>query len=429
MKLKILIVTAYFPPLNVIASLRTYSWAKYWSQLGCEVTVLTTPKEPRYSTINLPKGDYQVVEVPVPFFTDIGRQYVHNPKYTGIFQKLKYTSIVQRLRNTGAFNGSRMPDIHDLWALKVVSFLKTVQWDVVVTTGGPYSVHIIGFFLKKRGLVRRWIVDWRDLWTDNHMFDGLPILRQIERNIENTLHRTCDIITTVSPPLARILRKNTTKPVHVIYNGFDPDDYLSLPTEPIFPQDEIFRIVHTGSIYERRDHRLLFRAIKLLEDQNILVNNPLKVIFAGYYLPFLDLTIEQENVKQYVEFRGLVPRPDALRMQRDADALLLVDMKSEGILTGKVFEYLVAGPPILVVGGDAQSSAGALVEECKRGRNYQTDVKALASDLIHLLHEKRHKRDTGNKSINIANLAPEILQFSREQQARRMLDIIQEIVV
>jgi glycosyltransferase involved in cell wall biosynthesis len=393
------------------------------------VTVLTTPKEPRYSTINLPKGNYQVVEVPVPFFTNIDRQYVHNPKYAGIFQKIKYTGIVQRLRNTGAFNSARMPDIHDLWALKILPFLKTVQWDAVVTTGLPYSMHIIGFFLKKRGLVRRWIVDWRDLWTNNHFFDGLPILRQIEKNIEKTFHRTCDVITTVSPPLARILRKSTTKPVHVIYNGFDPDDYLSLPTQPIFPQDGIFRIVHTGPIYEKRDPRPFFRAIKLLEDQNILINNPLKVIVAGYYFPFLDLAIEQEGVKQYVEFRGLVPRPDALRMQRDADALLLVDMKSEGILTGKVFEYLVAGPPILVVGGDAQSSAGALVEECKRGRNYQTDVKALASDLIHLLHEKRHKRDTGNKSINIANLAPEILQFSREQQARRMLDIIQEVVV
>ncbi|RMG05813.1 MAG: hypothetical protein D6735_04905 [Acidobacteria bacterium] len=179
--------------------------------------------------------------------------------------------------------------------------------------------------------------------------------------------------------------------------------------------------MYTGSIYAERDPSPLFRAIKLLEDQNILINNPLKVIVAGYYFPLLDLAIEREGVKQYVEFRGLVPRPDALRMQRDADALLHLDIPSEGILTGKVFEYLVAGPPILVVGGNAQSSVGALVEECQRGKNYRTDVEALASDLIHLLHEKRHKRDIGNKTINIANLAPEILQFSREEQARKML--------
>lgn len=44
-KLKILIVTHSFPPLNKIGSLRPYAWAKYWSWIGHEVCVLTTKKE------------------------------------------------------------------------------------------------------------------------------------------------------------------------------------------------------------------------------------------------------------------------------------------------------------------------------------------------------------------------------------------------
>ncbi|RMG05815.1 MAG: hypothetical protein D6735_04915 [Acidobacteria bacterium] len=68
MKPKILIVTAFFPPQNSIASLRSYSWAKYWSQSGYNVTVLTTPKTLHYANINIPKADYQVLEIPIPFF-------------------------------------------------------------------------------------------------------------------------------------------------------------------------------------------------------------------------------------------------------------------------------------------------------------------------------------------------------------------------
>ena len=33
-KLKILIVSCFFPPLNVIGGMRVYFWAKYWSKDG-----------------------------------------------------------------------------------------------------------------------------------------------------------------------------------------------------------------------------------------------------------------------------------------------------------------------------------------------------------------------------------------------------------
>ena len=37
--MNILIVSHYFPPGNSIAALRPYSWAKYWSRMGHQVTV------------------------------------------------------------------------------------------------------------------------------------------------------------------------------------------------------------------------------------------------------------------------------------------------------------------------------------------------------------------------------------------------------
>jgi hypothetical protein len=43
--MKLLIITYFFPPLNSIASLRLYSFAKYLTEFGLDVTVFTTPKK------------------------------------------------------------------------------------------------------------------------------------------------------------------------------------------------------------------------------------------------------------------------------------------------------------------------------------------------------------------------------------------------
>ena len=42
--MNILIVTYNWPPRNAIGAHRPYSWAKYWSALGANVTVLTAKK-------------------------------------------------------------------------------------------------------------------------------------------------------------------------------------------------------------------------------------------------------------------------------------------------------------------------------------------------------------------------------------------------
>jgi glycosyltransferase involved in cell wall biosynthesis len=146
-----------------------------------------------------------------------------------------------------------MPDHHDLWALRSLPAVSAQKWDVVISTGGPYSTHLVGYILKRRGKADRWGVDWRDLWTDNHIYPGLPLVRMVERYAEHKFHQHADVITTVSEPLAAKLRLKAGNKVKVIYNGFDPEDYENLPVARIFPEDGVFRIVYTGTLYPGKD--------------------------------------------------------------------------------------------------------------------------------------------------------------------------------
>ena len=71
--MQILIVTHYFPPENTIASLRPYSWAKYWTRSGHQVTVLTTQEPIAEQNLSLPLPDCEILRVFRPTILNRGR--------------------------------------------------------------------------------------------------------------------------------------------------------------------------------------------------------------------------------------------------------------------------------------------------------------------------------------------------------------------
>jgi len=436
--MKILIVTAYFPPQNSIASLRPYSWAKYWSRWGHDVTVLTTLKLPHPSNSPMPYTGFRVLEVPVPGVSAIrsalrkldGRE--SSLPVGGDLAPLQSSSLpssnpLRRLTTTlrlryGIFASCRMPDHHDLWALRSLLAVSAQKWDVIISTGGPYSTHLVGYILKRRGNTGRWGVDWRDLWTDNHIYPGLPLVRMVERYAEHKFHQHADVITTISEPLAAKLRLKAGNKVKVIYNGFDPEDYENLPVARIFPEDGVFRIVYTGTLYPgKRDPTPLLRAIKILDEQGKISPRQLQVVMAGANADVSDMA-QREGVSAYVHYAGFVPRQDALRMQRDADALLFLEFEApgvEGILTGKLFEYLFVQTPIIAVGISKDSAAGQIIENSGRGRAYGKDIQKLADELLQML-----KTGARSQREQPGELHLDIRQFSRAAQAERLLALV-----
>lgn len=431
--MRILIVSVFFPPQNSIASLRPYSWAKYWTQWGHDVTVLTTPKPVLSSNSPMPCQEFKLLEVPVPDLK-ILRSAINVSNFDencerDNFRKEKI-GFLRRLLNTlqnryGIFNQCRFPDKHDLWARRAFYAVSKKEWDIVVTTAWPYSTHFVGYYLKKNRKTCYWILDWRDLWTDNHLYNGLPILRNLEHVLEYAFHKKADVITTVSDPLASKLREKSNTKVSVIYNGFDPDDYNSLPVERIFPSDGVFRIVYTGTIYlGKQDPSPLFATIRILSNKNLVTPEQLQVIMVGRNANVTGIA-KSFGVENYVQYQGFVPRQDALRMQRDANALLFLEFEApgvEGILTGKLFEYLFSDPPIIAIGISKSSSAGKIIVETNRGNTYLNDTELLANDLIQLIAGKNpYIRGSENKTRSV------IKKFSRAKQAGDLLSLVEQV--
>ncbi len=107
-------------------------------------------------------------------------------------------------------------------------------------------------------------------------------------------------------------------------------------------------------------------------------------------------------------------------MQRDADALVLVDWNDPkaGVLTGKLFEYLSVRAPILVVGGSAESAMARMVGKVGRGFHLGIDVQRTIDALTSLLTAPQQLHTEPNHEL--------IASFTRRSQSLRLLEMIRE---
>jgi glycosyltransferase involved in cell wall biosynthesis len=442
--MRILIISYFFPPLHAVASLRPGSWARTWSEMGHDVTVLTIPKKglPTTPSRPMPEG-VKVVEIGLPrlFYQlrAVGRRLFGRSSKAGV-QTLGYAkqgnpsllkSLAARLdsfRSTrGLFMTARMPDASDLWVRPALKWARgSDPWDVVVSSSGPYSTHLIASRIKKESLARFWVADFRDLWADSHSFRGLFPLTVLEEQLERWAVKHADMMTTVSGPLRETLAgRYGTEKAYVIENGFESSDLADLQEDCIFPQDGKVRIVYTGSLYAGRQHpQPLFESVARMvtdNDERHLLDR-LEIIFCGSRMSGLSELIKKSALHPWIQVIGVVQRPEALRMQRDAHALLFFEWDQgagmDGILTGKLFEYMSSGTPIWGIGVTEKSSTGRLMQETETG-------KPLGSDVFRITNELRVLLATGQKS-RVSPRKEVLAKFERSQLSGRMLQIIHE---
>lgn len=428
--MRILIVSTFFPPLNSIASLRPYSWAKHWTLAGHEVTVLTVKQDVDPAVaLDLSNSGYQVIEVPLPAFLNklkqgYGQESASPTKGPSLIKRL-VTRVFNWLRfRAGVLNACRFPDFTHFWkkpALKAVEGLPA--WDLVISTAGPYTVHLVAAEVKRRGQAQQWIADYRDGWTLNALYKGLFPLNLWERWLEARLLKRADLVTAISDPMSQEMRKKFgLANVQTVANGFDPEDLQKLSEEDVFPKDGRYRIVHTGTIYlGKRDPTPLFQAIAALaKSTEAHLLERLEVLFVGPRQANLAELIDTYHVSKWVRMTGFVSREKALMMQRDAQALLFLawnDPQVDGILTGKLFEYLYSGTPILSVGGSYLDESQRLILEAKAGQVLES------VDAIQNFLKKALTTDLENPSVD-----PQILQrYDRKQLAFKLLEMVKTV--
>ena len=148
----------------------------------------------------------------------------------------------------------------------------------------------------------------------------------------------------------------------------------------------------------------------------------IEVEFFGPETDWLQEKINSFGLERVVFVRGRVDRPSVLVRQQASDRLLLLETaapEAQGVTTGKLFEYMAANRPILSVGSGAGSAIDRILTQCGIGRCVGADVRLIKQEVLTLL--------TGAEPGWYQPRLEELRTYSRERQADRVLELIDEV--
>lgn len=432
----ILIVTHYFPPLNAIASLRPLSFVKYFTQNGIDVTVLTTQKNNSEGSLDLEGYSHprlNIIEVPYQPLAFWRKPQVAS---TQSIDKIETVSrkpsmlvkVLTGLRKWGTSSLGSIVDYQFFWTGKALEEFdrlhKKNPVDVMISTFSPPAAHFIAWKVKRKYPRIKWVADYRDLWSNNHIMAAKGIFHNIEQITERTVIAKADYITTVSEPLALDLAQlfKNKIPVSVVYNGYDGslDRAIVGATKKLnFP----IQIVYTGTIYKgRRDPSSLFLALNELEKEGVIKEGDIRIDFYGTHTGNLEEIVKQCSATKWANIKGYISYAKSLEIQTQADFLLHLesnDVDARGVVTGKLFEYMITGNTILAIGVDMNCASAQVIEKSGTGVVFGTDQHLIKEFLRKVCLE----RVIPSRSPNIEVIA----SFARSEQAKNMLSIIEKM--
>jgi glycosyltransferase involved in cell wall biosynthesis len=364
-RLKILFISYFFPPYNAIGAVRTGKMVRRLLDAGHDVRVISASRQglPQTLEMKMPAGVVNYtdwIDVNMFIARALGKGTVAKAKSTATMPSLQKGRLSRLMGMAGRLYVSWMyvPDRYIGWfffARKACQQTIDEGWrpDVIYASATPYTALMVASSIGRQYHIP-WVGELRDLWTDNPYAHHRAISKWLERR---TL-RTAAALVTVSEPLAKVLSDKYPSPCHVIMNGFDAEDFSgAVPqADRSGTEKRRLKIVYTGQLYAgRRDPTKLFQALSM--DRSLLLQ--VDVRFYGPNLAWVADLAAEYGVQDAVCVHEPITREEAIREQQQADILLLLtwdDPRERGVLTGKLFEYIGAGRPILVLGhvdGDA----------------------------------------------------------------------------
>lgn len=427
---KVLIISYYWPPSGGGGVQRWLKFVKYLPEFGWEPVVFT-PENPDFdlkdkSLLKDINPALEVIRFPIwePFglYKKIFKSSGKTVKQGIVIEKSKL-SFADKLSIWVRANFF-IPDPRRFWVRPSAKFLESIitdnNIDLVITTGPPHSMHLIGQRLKKTTGVK-WMADFRDPWSDWDVLDKLNISKVahwLHRRLEKNVMKNCDALLTVSNRLAASFQdKGFARNVQIVNNGVDEDDFeLSPPT----PEQARFRIVHMGLLNEIRNPESLWQALEELCEEEEGFGEQLELVLAGMVSgSILDFLKGNPKLNQSLKYLDYLPHQEVFPYYQSASVLLLLLNQSENakwILPGKMYEYMFAGRPILTL-GPTNSDVQDILSECNAGEVFDFGDKTRIKDFIKLQYQDY-------LDGKVARASDKVHQYSRKNLTSRLVDIM-----
>lgn len=362
---KLLLISYQFPPAGGVPVQRIMSLARYFPKYGHEVHVLCC-RNP-----GIPTMDPGLLQR-VPPQVRVWRTWSPEPPYA---LRKKIWSLITRPKSSPGTTGTApptkpaagrgaslgdllrrifFPDPEVVWAPFALRTARKVirRYGIegVVVSAPPFSAYQVGTRLKKEFPHIKLIADCRDDWLGYYVqeydFYKSETLRSRAAALERELVESSSLVVCVTRTIAGEMRARypelpDARFAHVP-NGYDPEAFAGFRPRPHGTAKIV--VTYTGTLHKSSSARYYLDALDALPEE----------FRARFETRFIGRIPEEEaqhlrNRKTAIRQFGFLPQAEAFRWIEETD-YLLVTMMHAGSMTGKVFEYLATGKPILAIG-------------------------------------------------------------------------------
>ena len=417
---KVLIITYYWPPSGGAGVQRWLKFSKYFPEFGWEPIILTI--DPLYSAYPV-TDDSLTNEIPATLkvYKTPARDYFSI--YKNDKTKIPAAGFANSVNNT--FKGKIMrfirgnffiPDPRRGWNKyafrKACEIIEAEGIKHIITTSPPHSTQLIGLRLKKKFPGIKWVADLRDPWTDIYyyrLFYPTLISKMIDRRYENKVLTVSDRIITVGKSLKALFSSKIPeagRKTEIISNGYDEEDFASLaPSNP-----GIFTVTYTGTLSDVYPVDGFLEALQVINEKM----SDFRLRFIGTVSSNMKDLILSKILSSKVEFIPYVDHNAAIKYMADSTILLLIipdHQSNNSIITGKLFEYIAAGKPIICL-GPVNGDAAEIIKETGLGMTFSyMDSKGISDYLSSMISGESVIEKLSTKAYSRIELTKKVISI------------------
>lgn len=375
---KALIISYYWPPSAGAGVQRWLKFSKYLREFGWE-PVVYVPEGAEYQhedpslQADVPPGMQMLktrIREPYRLYKLITGKSGREKVQPGFLSEQRSAGLAEGFA-TWIRGNFFIPDARRSWIRPSIKFLS--NWlmenriDAMISTGPPHSMHLIALGLKKQFNIP-WLADFRDPWTQIDFYHKLRLTRLADkkhRRLERQVLLSADRVVTVSDNCGAGLQEISGRPVDVVTNGYDPDDFREIPSY----DHQKFSLTHLGLMNADRNPVALWDALASLVADVEGFSGHLEVKLIGKTDFRVGESLRSRHLDPYVNDLNYLPHDRALA-EAGNSAILLLPLNNtpnvRGIAPGKLYEYLALQRPILCI-GPPDGDVAAILEETGSG--------------------------------------------------------------
>ena len=316
-----------------------------------------------------------------------------------------------------------IPDDHWPWIISARSLTKYIcqkYKPFLLISSYPVSSHLIAAMIKKSNPEIKWIAEFPDLWSQNHIYPYTKFRQNIDHILEKIVLKKSDKIITCQPGWAKLLENIHDTRIEYIPHCTDLEIHDEKRNKIIKNKDFIIR--YLGTLYEQQIPylKVFMNSIEQFIDHlelNKIDNFKVSVEFIGTKSSDLENLIKKNKYSSYFKILPKVSYEESLNLMHSAKLLFLPlyvhDNKLVNWFSSKIIEYIGSRNQCLIIG-----------EQCEDFKLLVKNYPLLNSEekcLKILLKTFNNYSDTENE-LSIGKKI-DIDQFSIKTMSERFLNL------